>query len=62
MHRHHRDIVLDGFHHRPLHIILARNLLQGMEQQGMMTHDEVATLGHSLIHHLLGHVQTQQCP
>ena len=62
VHGHHSDIMLDGFHHGTLHVVASVDALQGMENQRMMAHNEVTTLGNGLVDHLLGYVKTQQCP
>ena len=59
MHSHDGDIMLHGFHHRALHIVLIRQAPQLMEYQRMMAHNEVAAIGYGLIDNILSNVKTQ---
>ena len=51
VHRDHRDVVLDGLHHGALHIVVVADALQGVEDERMMAHDEVAAEGYCLVHY-----------
>ena len=62
VHGHYRHVVLYGLAHCPLHVVFAGDMRQFAEYQRMMSHDEVAAVGHRLVHDFLGYVKTQQCP
>ena len=59
MHRDDANALLDGLHHRTLHIGEVADGLQATEQQRMVRHNEVAPFLDGLVDDALSDVQTQ---
>ena len=56
------DVFLDGLDDGAPVAVVARDGLEGVEQERMVAYYEVATLSDCFVYDLFGDVKTQQCP